>query len=556
MFESDYESTQEESSKSRSPNIGQFSPPSVQKSIRVKTGAPATNKQQQIQPVQRLRTIENLTNLFEKRGLVVQPVQTGNTPQQPIPPIYRPLEKHVSDIPEKVSLSMNGDETSESEENGSNLHLIEILALLNPEDVKKGQPVQIQGQKLTNNHFVMFQKKFNFPMGLLIGFQNYITAPDGQIKQPTTYDVISYLRRTVPVNKEVNMDMINRCIDKFKTFFKWTSLRNIYPNIASSITVKNLVEGRIPTTPKRMPIINRNDGQLRVQAVQPHILNVRVADTNGPVPVQEKKSSARKPRLEKNDQIAQGYAFDTQWLNTYIDDVNYHEQHIFREVYIHPLNLLMDYFKENKISNPKPSDIAQFFVFYRRMANKKYINKYLTAFKRFFEWTEDRTKNSNIYYPNIRKHCPEQREIKQLVDDAIINDIQILNKQLETASFKPHYIDDFIAKTKDLPPPDRINPKLIGTLERFRDYLGEFNIKQPGQQDILNFFAEYTEYSSRRGIKTMLSTFEKLFEWTSLHKDKNGQCFYPDIWAILPTATQVAKFIGQDDQETDSQTEE
>lgn len=570
MFEREYKSNQEEVSENSPPNIRQFELPQIQECVKVNMGTCTTNGQQQTQSSygdlfsrdsiadrQQMQSIKILTKkYFETHGLTSRLAQISNASRKPISPIHRSLKEYsLDEIPEKVSLSMNGDKTSESEEeNGSDQYLAEILASLNSEKDREKTPAQSQDQSLTQEHFVMFQKEFGSLEGILIGFQNYITKSYGRIGKPTPNDVILYLRKTVPLHKEVNVDMIDKCIEKLKLFFAWTSIRNIYPDVASGITVQDIIASRISVPVKKTPLINRENGQLVNQVVQNHTLNAKVSGTNGAVIVQKEKTSAKNLRLkEDDDQIAQGYTFNTQWLKTYIADESYHKLHILQNVDIYPLNLLMDYFDKNKISNPKPSDIVKFFVFHRKDANRKYINKYLTAFKRFFTWTEDKTKDDHdIYYPNIRKYCRSQEEIRKLVDETILDEVMTINKKLETALFEPHYIDDFIAKTRDLPPPDKLNPKLIKTLERFRDYIKGLSITKPGQQDILKFFAECTEYSSPRGINTMLFTFGKLFEWTSLNKDKNGQCLYPDIWFILPTATQVAEFIGQEDQESES----
>ena len=530
MPEHDYESSQEESKENSQPDISKFAPPQLPNCVRVNIGALAANNQQvqpiygdlfpqdnmagrqQIQPVVRIPPIGPMYENFLRRNGIVRPLQhIGNNQQLRIMPRNEQLEQILNiAVPEKIG------SLSDEEESDNNQPFVRVPAFLNPAVAQEERPIQFQNQLLTVSHFTTFQREF-FSSGILTGFQDYLRQPNRIIKQPTREDIVAYLGKIVFSQNEVNPDNINQWIGKFNDFFAWTNSQRIYRNIASDITAQNVLD-------------------------QAAVFDNGVFQING----------RRRERYE--EQVIGNHKFDTRWGQIYLDDTEYHQQNKFSPDEPYKIKLLMEYFGTSGIDQPKSEDITNFFICHKEVSYKDNISSYLLVFGRFFRWLANKNKNNNdIYYPNIRVYCLQPKQIKELVDKVIEDEMNAVTEELETASFDPGYIDTFIDETKDLPDPDRLNPNLKPCLEEFRDYLRDFEIQTPVHRDILTFFVKYKRYSCSRYIKTILFTLAKLFKWASSKIDENGEKFYPNIWFLIPTYDQVAAFDKMIEQETESQ---
>lgn len=371
--------------------------------------------------------------------------------------------------------------------------------------------------ELSSLHFQKYIKEYpNLRYkSLILGFNLYITNQDGtSLKQPTRNDIIDYLGKNIAdynvsnKNNPLNESEAIRWIETLKNFFRWIESEGVYNNFTQDISYQE--------------VQNKSD-----------------IIYNG------------MPQSKSEKDLVQGQAINFGWAKTYFDSVREQKGEKFDPDSIFRLNKFMKYLEDKGKTQPQSQDIHDFLINHTNVTSESSIQVYLSTLNGFFQWTADKTKKQqDIYYPNIKLYCLPYMQIRDLIKNRIIEEREAMEEGLKTASLDPKCINTFITEAKTSETLN-LNTNSQTVIESFQEYLREFNITRPLTLDILIFFGKYKEKISDIYVKYALPTFNKFFQWTSTHKDKQGKILYPNISTLLPTSEQVFLFIQQVKKERD-----
>lgn len=386
-----------------------------------------------------------------------------------------------------------------------------------------------QEGRLTHQHFWTYSNSFDNPQyaSILFGFNTYIEKSRYELNQPTRDNVVKYLAQTAVAYNKIHQDNplsefeLNQWINQLKDFFGWTSRQNIYSNIASDISYQDI-------TNKMTDIINYPTGEnpnARTQKREPQ--------KRPKVVTQSIDLDARLPELNPDCINSFVTALEASKENQKNNGAPANEKKTKDKGLLNEesrLKTFLCYLKEQDLKSLNKRDMLKFLVRYRDINTESTMNENVITLKRLFRWISvNKEKNNGVEFPYIESFVPDYDETCDFAIKTIIEG----NAKLGKASFNSDWVGQFLVDIK------RANlfsnyDKPISHIKALQEYLDKKTIKQPSPCDILDFLILEKSDIAEGNMHRHISTYQRLFKWTSIKANDDGSMCYPDIIGLVP----------------------
>lgn len=381
----------------------------------------------------------------------------------------------------------------------------------------------------------------------LTGLRMHLRNANLTLKQPQKNDVIEYLANAFLSYNKVNPDKddgkvrLKTWLEHIQGFFSWTASRNTYPNIAQNISVQEIINKSAvmleqeKTAKEQAKIASEATKKIAAKAQADRNKQKRKAtwtESRKKEIIREKARMAKAIAAAEEeesepeiDEIAP-QPISPNWTEEFVEDIGIQVKGKAHQSIKTMMNVFRCYLIEYNINEINKLSMLKFMALYKDVHTFNSIIFNNSTLKRFFNWTSSEEAPDDVVgIKNVDALIPTYKNIIRFKRSAR----KAGNERLGKASFNYNWLEQFLLDIERSENPKCFNIPILH-INSLQEYLTKkVPNRKPMPSDILDFLVLEKYNIAEDNMHTYLSTYQKLFKWTSIKTNQMGNMYYPDI---------------------------